>query len=394
MNRLGTITQTIQTTTPATPTTHAYAYQYDVANNITWQSNPDGTATYSYDPDNQLLTDSQTNENYIYDPNGNRVSSASSSHITVGTDNQITNDGTYTYTYDSEGNRISKTALDHSQTILYSYDYRNRLTGVVYESGSTVTESISYTYNTQNQVIGEADTGTTSNLNEQYVYDGSTLLAILNPSTGAVAQCFFNGPGAGGQTLVLAQETTGSNATDWLLTNNEGSVSDVVKSTGSTVTLAAHYGYDSFGNIKIYEPDMSVWTGGDVPRVGYDNYIFNASTKMSLTGDGLRFYDPVTGTFIQQDPSGFGGGQNNLEAYVGNNPTDATDPTGMDTVRNTSNFFGALGSQLVNAFLPTINAGSDIVSNVSNTLTWAGRDFGAPPGMIAVPDNDGSYSYA
>jgi RHS repeat-associated protein len=44
-----------------------------------------------------------------------------------------------------------------------------------------------------------------------------------------------------------------------------------------------------------------------------------------------RYYSPVTGTFVSQDPSGFGAGDLNLRRYVGNDPTDATDPTGMQS---------------------------------------------------------------
>jgi hypothetical protein len=38
----------------------------------------------------------------------------------------------------------------------------------------------------------------------------------------------------------------------------------------------------------------------------------------------------VDGVFMSQDPLGFGGGQTNTEEYVGNSPTNGTDPTGDD----------------------------------------------------------------
>jgi len=43
-----------------------------------------------------------------------------------------------------------------------------------------------------------------------------------------------------------------------------------------------------------------------------------------------RYYDPSVGRFISEDPSGFGGGDVNLMAYVGNNPVMGVDPTGLD----------------------------------------------------------------
>jgi hypothetical protein len=40
-------------------------------------------------------------------------------------------------------------------------------------------------------------------------------------------------------------------------------------------------------------------------------------------------YDPVVGRFLQEDPKGFAAGDENLYGYVGNSPTNATDPSGQ-----------------------------------------------------------------
>ena len=42
-----------------------------------------------------------------------------------------------------------------------------------------------------------------------------------------------------------------------------------------------------------------------------------------------RGYDPTMGRFISEDPSGFDGGDANLFCYVGNDPINSTDPTGL-----------------------------------------------------------------
>ncbi|MGB8688108.1 MAG: RHS repeat-associated core domain-containing protein, partial [Microcoleus sp.] len=41
-----------------------------------------------------------------------------------------------------------------------------------------------------------------------------------------------------------------------------------------------------------------------------------------------RYYDPQVGRFISEDTIGFGGGDANLYRYVGNSPTNYTDPSG------------------------------------------------------------------
>lgn len=41
-------------------------------------------------------------------------------------------------------------------------------------------------------------------------------------------------------------------------------------------------------------------------------------------------YDPVLGTFISEDPLTFDAGDPNLRRYVGDSPTNATDPSGLE----------------------------------------------------------------
>ncbi len=53
-----------------------------------------------------------------------------------------------------------------------------------------------------------------------------------------------------------------------------------------------------------------------------------------------RYYDPAVGRFISEDPIGFGGGDINLYAYVGNNPINFVDPFGLERA--------GIGSTLVN----------------------------------------------
>ena len=74
---------------------------------ITQMVSQDGTSTYGYDATSQLTSAThsyQSNETYTYDNNGNRTMSG----YQTGTDNRLTNDGTYSYTYDAEGNRVSR----------------------------------------------------------------------------------------------------------------------------------------------------------------------------------------------------------------------------------------------------------------------------------------------
>jgi RHS repeat-associated protein len=55
--------------------------------------------------------------------------------------------------------------------------------------------------------------------------------------------------------------------------------------------------------------------------------MYSYDTKMEQFG--RRWYDPATGRWVSEDPSGFGGGQANLYGYVGNDATNAVDPSGL-----------------------------------------------------------------
>jgi uncharacterized protein RhaS with RHS repeats len=52
-----------------------------------------------------------------------------------------------------------------------------------------------------------------------------------------------------------------------------------------------------------------------------------------LTYNRNRYYSTSSGRFISQDPIGFAAGDANLYRYVGNSPTNATDPSGLKEYR-------------------------------------------------------------
>jgi len=65
-----------------------------------------------------------------------------------------------------------------------------------------------------------------------------------------------------------------------------------------------------------------------------------------------RFFAPLTGRFTSEDPIGFSAGDVNLNRYVGNGPTNATDPSGLETFgpqavdKMIGDFFRQLGTSL------------------------------------------------
>jgi hypothetical protein len=129
-----------------------YDYTYDHASCMTGvNSSQDGQPYYSHDQANSLTGadhTGQSDESYLVDGNGNRSS------YTIGSNNQITSDGTYDYEYDDEGNRTKKTNGSTNSYSTYVWDYRNRLTSVKeYNSSHALLEETTYAYDATNRLV-------------------------------------------------------------------------------------------------------------------------------------------------------------------------------------------------------------------------------------------------
>jgi RHS repeat-associated protein len=56
-------------------------------------------------------------------------------------------------------------------------------------------------------------------------------------------------------------------------------------------------------------------------------------SRTGLSDNRARWYEPATGRFVNEDPSGFKGGDANLFRYVGNDPLNQVDPSGLAAIR-------------------------------------------------------------
>jgi hypothetical protein len=87
-----------------------------------------------------------------------------------------------------------------------------------------------------------------------------------------------------------------------------------------------------------------------------------------------RYYDSSVGRFISVDPMGFGAGDTNLYRYVGNNSTNATDPSGMWSLQEAWNgaqqTWNNAGQAIVNG---SVSFRNTVTSNAQAGLEyWAG----------------------
>jgi RHS repeat-associated protein len=83
-----------------------------------------------------------------------------------------------------------------------------------------------------------------------------------------------------------------------------------------------------FTHRRLYKSDL--WIAAEI--AGIPALWARSGLVDDLTGlirFGARDYDPTTGRWTAPDPVGFGGATTNLYSYVGSDPTNATDPTGL-----------------------------------------------------------------
>jgi RHS repeat-associated protein len=269
-----------------------------------------GARTINYDKTDQVQTVTGSNsEAYTYDQNGNRTNSG----YATDSGNRLTSDGTYSYQYDPEGNRKSRTNIVTQAVDEYTWDYRNRLTGIVSkDSGGAVIKTVGYTYDVDDQRVSKMVTTGTGSTTEKYYLDGNQIAFVTD---GSGNQMFHYLYGLNVDQVMAQDSPTGM---VWALADRLGSVETLTDGEGVVVDQRT---FDSFGRV-LSESNPSVQF-----RYGYTGRELDLESGLNYYR--ARYYDPANGRFISVDPMGFGAGDTNLYRYVGNSSTNATDPSGM-----------------------------------------------------------------
>ena len=273
-NPLNRLTQ-IQHANAIGATLSSFAFTYDNGSRIKKITNADGTfVNYDYANNDELkgADYSPTNridEAYTYDANGNRTNAG---YVTGG-NNQLSADGKYSYTYDDEGNLKTRKDLTTNVVRTFSWDYRNRLTGVTDTAGLAA----SYGYDVNNQRISKTTGGVTT----RYVYDRGNVALEFNGAATPPTVRYFYGLGTD---QILAQEK-GTGNVSWQLTDQLGSVRALVGNDG---VLRNRYEYDAFGTV------VSTLTGAtDDSRYRYTGREFDAETGLNY--HRARYFDSTSG---------------------------------------------------------------------------------------------------
>jgi len=245
---------------------------------------------------------------YTYDSNGNRLSytgpGGTSVSGTCDDQDRLLQYGNTAYTYTANGALTSK--IEGSQTTAYQYGVLGGLLSVDLPDGT----QIEYVIDGRGRRIGKKRDGVPV---QGFLYE-----SLLNPiaeldGNNNVVSLFVYG-----SRINVPDYIVKGGVTCRIISDHLGSPRLVVNA--ETAEIVQRMDYDEFGRV------IADTNPGFQP-FGFAGGLYDPDTGFVCFR--VRDYDPMVGRWTAKDPILFKGGSANLYAYVGNDPVNLIDPSGL-----------------------------------------------------------------
>ena len=358
----------------------AYSYTYDAVGNIlTVSENNTLKASYTYDEQNQLSTetlwDTGIRYEYTYDTYGNirsveeynantgaLISSDAYSYTNSTWLDRLTAFNGTTITYDNSGNPLS-----YNNGSAYTFTWDGRELASVVKGGVTT----SYTYGADGLRTQKQYGSTTYNY---YYVDGrlvrmtwaNSYIDFLYDESGSVYSFVYDGDQY------------------YFVKNLQG---DVVQIRSIWGTLLVEYDYDAWGNCTVVYEHSSYGDLAEINPIRYRGYVYDFETGFYYLNS--RYYDPQVKRFINADDASLLGANGdftslNLYAYCGNNPVARADNGGEAWHILIGAVVGAVAGVVGQVISDAVTSAMNGQITISNWQTYTGAALGGAAGGVVL----------
>ena len=327
--------------------TGSFSYAYDALGRRTLRTGPDGQTVYTYTQQGQVesITNGAMSVHFTYDDAGSRLTAHPPNNVTVNyaydAADQLTRidyagPGGFSdfraYTYDRNGRVTSVSGNSMSPPLppqqIATFDNRNRViatSGRAFQfdaEGRLLTDGLRlYEWDDQGRLVETL--GREGVIN--YLYDAlgrrieNKVQGVITSSLWDrfdVARIVFNG--------TIEHHLRGLSLDEaWAVGLGINIQTYIKDRLGSTIGMVGpfglieRFGYDEYGTST--EAD-------NAPRFGFTGREGDRSGLINLRA---RYFDPISGRFISEDPASLAGGDINFYKYVLNSPVNLVDPLGL-----------------------------------------------------------------
>jgi RHS repeat-associated protein len=291
----GTDTLTSTTVAGTAGTIATFGYGRNPAEQVSSTTNASGSQSYGYTQREQLAsqTSGSTVNSFGYDA-ANDPTTVGTTTQTFDAAGQLATSGATGYTFDPEGERTAATPGSGTATT-YAYNQASQLTSLTGPAGTS-----SYTYDGDGLRATETVSGTTAT----FIWDDASTPDLLTDGSNS----YLYGPDG------MAIEQVGTAGSFWYVHDQLGST---VLLLGASGAQAGSYSYTPYG--------LATHTGTAATPLQYTGQYTDAGTGLVYLR--ARYYDPATAQFLTVDP--LVSTTHTPYAYVGDNPLNSTDPSGL-----------------------------------------------------------------